>query len=497
MIMRKILILFIVLFFAGGAGLVLSQSAYVNTQRGIFQLTGGPGNCDRVLITNQWGVDNNMLSMAVYKDTIYYNTWSGNLKRFTIGVPGSGETLLQNEVVYNAMTVDKNGIIYMAGHNLVSYDPLAKQLVDLGLLPFNSTGDLMFYNDKLLLAGYDPYDWSTGIYEINISDPSASMLYMETPPFIGLLSYPVPCGNNRYFGLSSNNTGNTELIELDLANKIVIGETCTMPLDILDASSSTETGQNSKVVITGLQINKTCQLATGSVQVNAFYPGTGSVTYTLDNTTTNTTGSFINIAAGQHSIRALAPGGMCSADTSFTIAPAYNLITGVVKTNPDICSNAPGCIVITASVANGPVTYTLLNTGVSQPTGNFANLRGGLYRFHIENEGGCAKDTSIALSENAPLGGCSDIFIPTAFTPNSDGKNDLFSITLSSAFKDITLQVFNRWGATVCQVKGNPTAWDGSYKGTQQPVGIYVYNLTYTDPSGVHKNVKGTLTLIR
>jgi gliding motility-associated-like protein len=497
MVVRKILILFIILFFTGSAGLVYSQAAYVNTQRGIYQLTGGPGNCDRVLLTNGCGVDYNILSIAIYKDTLYYNTWSGRLKRFKIGVPGSCETLIDEGVAYNAMTVDKNGIIYFAGQDLVRYDPYSKQLINLGAMPFNSAGDLVFFNDKLLLAGYDPYDWSTGIYEIDISDPGESKLYMCTPSFIGLLSYPVSCGNSRYFGLYSNNTANTQLIELDLANKTMTGEACSMPLDILDAASSTETGLDAKISITGLQINKSCQSATGSVQVKAVYPGAGAITYTLDNSTTNTTGSFINIAAGQHSIRTDAPGGLCSADTSFTIAEVYNLITSIVKSNPDNCSNTPGNIIITASSVNGPVTYTLLNPVLSQASGNFINLRGGRYNFRIADTSGCTKDTSIALSENIPIGGCSDIFIPNAFTPNNDGKNDLFNVSLPSTFKEITVQVFNRWGNAVYQGKGNSITWDGNYKGIQQPVGIYIYNLNYADQGGSRKNLKGTLTLIR
>lgn len=497
MFVRKILISFIALFFTAGAGLVYGQIACVNTQQGIFQLTGGPGNCDHVLLTNGCAPDYNILSMAIYKDTLYYNTWLGQLKRFKIGTPGSCETLRDNDAVFNAMTVDKNGIIYMASHDLIRYDPHTNEMINLGPMPFYSTGDLVFFKDKLLMAGYDPYDWSTGIYEINISDPSASTLFMSTPPFIGLLSYSLPCSASKYYGLSSNNTGITQLVEIDLVNKTLTGNTCSMALDILDAASSTETGEDSKVVISGLQINKLCQSATGSVQINAFYPTSGDITYTLDNNKSNTSGSFINIATGQHSIRAVSSDGLCSADTSFTIAPPYNLINDVVKTNPDNCSNIPGSIMINASAANGPVTFTLMNTGTSQPSGSFTNLRGGRYQFIIENTDGCIKDTSIALTENIPIGGCSDIFIPNAFTPNNDGKNDLFNINLSSAFKEVTLQVFNRWGNTICQAKGNSVSWDGSYKGTQQPVGIYIYDLNFTDPSGIRKNRKGTLTLIR
>jgi len=492
---RQLYILFITLCIAGAAA--VGQSAYVNTQQGIFQLMGGPGSCQRVAVPGECGVDNNMLSIAIYKDTFYYNTWSGALKRFKIGVPGSCETLIPGGATFNAMTVDKNGILYMANKSLVRYDPYSKQLTDLGLMPFTSMGDLAFYKDKLLLAGYDPSDWSTGLFEINIDDLSASDLYMSTTPFFGLISYPVACGSSRYFGLFSNNASNTQLIELDLAAKTVLGNTCTIPLDILDAASSTETGLDSKVAVTGLKIIKSCQSSTGTVEVKAIYPGSANLSYTLDNNISNTTGVFANVVSGQHNVKIVAAGGACATDTTFTISPVFNPIAAVAKTNPDNCAKIEGSIKFTCSAINGPITYTLLNTGISQSTGEFSNLRGDQYNFRISNANGCTIDTSIALAENIPIGGCDGVFIPNAFTPNSDGKNDLFTVHLPSTFKNVTLQIFSRWGNIVFQAKGNSVSWDGGAKGTQQPVGIYIYTLTYVDPGGSAKNTKGTLTLIR
>ncbi|TMI75378.1 MAG: gliding motility-associated C-terminal domain-containing protein [Bacteroidetes bacterium] len=495
MVARKILILFAILGFI--AVPAYSQDAYLNTNDGIYRLTGGPGSANRELITNECGATNLLLSIAVYKDTLYFNTWTGQLKRFKIGVPGSGETLMEYGALFNSMTVDKNGVLYMASEGLFRYDPATHDVVGLGLMPFNSMGDLAFYKDKLLLAGYDPFDWSMGIYEININDLSASKLYMPTPSFFGLLSYPVACGKSRYFGLSSNGYGSTDLVEVDLDNKTVAGNAVQIPMDILDAASGTETGVDERVVITNLQINKLCQSATGSVNISATYPGAGNISYTLDNNSTNTTGAFTNIGAGLHSVRVSAPNNVCAMDTSFTIAPVYRLIDNVVKTNADFCTKVTGSITINASSPNGTISYTLLNSGLNQSTGNFTDLRGGRYDFRIRDAVGCLQDTTVALAENIPIGSCNDVFIPTAFTPNGDGKNELYTISLPTSFKNITLQIFGRWGNLVCQARGNQISWDGTYKGVQQPIGVYIYNLVYTDPSGSEKREKGTLTLIR
>jgi gliding motility-associated-like protein len=320
---------------------------------------------------------------------------------------------------------------------------------------------------------------------------------METPSFIGLLSYPVICGKSRYFGLMADNMGSTKLFELDMDNKTVIGQVGTLPLDILDGASGTENGLDNKVAMTGLTINKSCQLSSASIKATAAFPGIGDISYTLDNSITNTTGLFNDVPSGQHTIKVAAPGGVCTTDTTFVVTGTFSLVTSIVKTNPDKCADIPGHISIHGSATNGAVSYTLLNTGLTQTTGEFNDLRGGLYRFRISNTSGCSVDTSVALAENIPIAGCSSIFIPNAFTPNFDGKNDQFTVSLPTSYKNISLQIFDRWGNIVCQARGNNISWDGNYKGMPQPVGVYVFSLVYTNVNGEQKVLKGSLSLLR
>jgi gliding motility-associated-like protein len=419
MIGRKKIGFLLSLLFIVSSGLVYGQSAYVTTEEGIFKLTNGPGSPELTPVSNDFITDKNILSIAVYKDTVYYTTWAGELKRFKPGVPASFETLIESGIAYVSMTVDKNGIIYMSSELLARYNPHTKQLTELGRMPFFSAGDMLFYNDKLLLSGWDPADWETGIYEINPDTLSASKLYMHAPPFLGLLSYAAPCGSTRYYG-SSNGDLFTELTEIDFATKTVVGYAGHISQNVLDAASNTESGVGNKVMITGL-----------------------------------------------------------------------------TKTNPNNCMGNNGTIAVTAFSFNNPLTYTLLNQGKNQSSGIFDNLHGDVYRIRVTDAAGCTADTSILIAENSPMGTCNDIFIPNAFTPNNDGKNDLFAILSSPGFKDMSIQVFNRWGSIVHQSKGSNSGWDGTYKGAQQPSGVYIYAINYTNASGEKKSLKGTLTLIR
>jgi gliding motility-associated-like protein len=93
--------------------------------------------------------------------------------------------------------------------------------------------------------------------------------------------------------------------------------------------------------------------------------------------------------------------------------------------------------------------------------------------------------------------------IPNAFTPNGDGKNDIFYVMggpAGSLIKDFA--IFDRWGARVFQVHdvapGDPSfGWNGQDHGSPAPAGTYVYILSVRLPDGEQQLFKGTVLVIR
>jgi gliding motility-associated-like protein len=88
------------------------------------------------------------------------------------------------------------------------------------------------------------------------------------------------------------------------------------------------------------------------------------------------------------------------------------------------------------------------------------------------------------------------VYIPNAFTPNNDGKNDIFLIygnTISSA----KMSVYTQWGQLIFQSDNVANGWDGTFKGVNQPIGVYVYMVEITFSNGTTSLRKGTVTLIR
>jgi gliding motility-associated-like protein len=88
------------------------------------------------------------------------------------------------------------------------------------------------------------------------------------------------------------------------------------------------------------------------------------------------------------------------------------------------------------------------------------------------------------------------VMVPTAFTPNNDGKNDYYG-PIGKVPEGYRLQIFNRNGETVFQSNDMYKLWDGRFRGKEQPVGVFIYLIDYKDMQNKPHQQKGTVTLIR
>ncbi|MBK6609596.1 MAG: gliding motility-associated C-terminal domain-containing protein [Sphingobacteriales bacterium] len=90
------------------------------------------------------------------------------------------------------------------------------------------------------------------------------------------------------------------------------------------------------------------------------------------------------------------------------------------------------------------------------------------------------------------------IDLPTAFSPNNDGINDIFALVASNKeTMQAHLSIYNRLGQVVYSGAAQ-SGWDGTHNNAPAPVGVYAYVLTYTNPlSGNTELLKGNCTLLR
>src|SRR3546814_16683819 len=75
-----------------------------------------------------------------------------------------------------------------------------------------------------------------------------------------------------------------------------------------------------------------------------------------------------------------------------------------------------------------------------------------------------------------------DLYIPNAFTPNNDGKNDLFEVR--GTYQSLDLKIYNQWGNKVFETRVQGQKWDGTYKGELMPTGVNVYFVTVVMAAG-------------
>ncbi|WP_299824539.1 gliding motility-associated C-terminal domain-containing protein [uncultured Pontibacter sp.] len=89
-----------------------------------------------------------------------------------------------------------------------------------------------------------------------------------------------------------------------------------------------------------------------------------------------------------------------------------------------------------------------------------------------------------------------ELYIPSAFTPNNDGLNDVFEIK-GRFIQGYNLKIYNSLGNVIFTSDGSSTNWDGSYNGKQLPAGAYAYEITVKTNFGTTKRRTGTITLLR
>lgn len=89
------------------------------------------------------------------------------------------------------------------------------------------------------------------------------------------------------------------------------------------------------------------------------------------------------------------------------------------------------------------------------------------------------------------------LYMPNAFSPNSDGANDNLSLNYTGALQSAQWVVYNRYGQKIFETTNINDAWDGTFKGQPQPLGVYVYYAFATFPNNVSLKSKGNITLVR
>jgi len=133
----------------------------------------------------------------------------------------------------------------------------------------------------------------------------------------------------------------------------------------------------------------------------------------------------------------------------------------------------------------------LSNPAISNPTGNISDEI--TYHLTITTSEGCTDTASVHVS----IFKGSALYVPTAFTPNSDGLNDILKPYYIGIKSLSYFTIFNGWGQKIFSTNDMTKGWNGSFKGNLSNAGSYVWVLKAVDVVGRPYDLKGTFVLIR
>lgn len=191
----------------------------------------------------------------------------------------------------------------------------------------------------------------------------------------------------------------------------------------------------------------------------------------------------------------------CSADTTKNIyvtplptaTPVQDPLTIAVGIGANILMNYTGDI----TSYNWIPTTRLSCTNCSTP---FANPQYTTkYTVQIEDRHGCKNSGDITI---IVVCGKENFFVPNTFSPNGDGRNEVFYPKGTGLFRIKSMRVFNRWGEVVFEKKefaaNDPSAgWNGTYKGKPASPDAYIYSMEILCENNTIIPVKGNVTLLR
>ncbi|HMW13449.1 MAG TPA: gliding motility-associated C-terminal domain-containing protein [Chitinophagales bacterium] len=154
------------------------------------------------------------------------------------------------------------------------------------------------------------------------------------------------------------------------------------------------------------------------------------------------------------------------------------------------------CDSIQLSVGNGNFVSILWSTNDTTPS-IIAHAQG-IYTVTVRNQN-CAKTDSINIIKKCMY----EVYIPTAFSPNADGFNDVYvPLTNLNGVQVLRFIIFNRWSEKVYEADNfTPNditkGWNGTFKGEPAQQDNYVYYFTVKLPDNSEKTYKGTFALLR
>jgi len=178
------------------------------------------------------------------------------------------------------------------------------------------------------------------------------------------------------------------------------------------------------------------------------------------------------------------------------IQPVQVMVSTVIQITATIgnetCeSGSDGRLVLVVTGGTAPYLYTWSN---GETTATISSLASGAYTVTVTDESNCSETEPFTI--DASTVPCNELFIPTIFTPDGNGENDVL-YARGKRIVELDMMIFDRIGNKVFETKDKNIGWDGNYKDKPLNSAVFVYYVKAIFENGEVIEKKGDVTLIR
>ncbi|GAB2674664.1 hypothetical protein GCM10027036_30300 [Flavihumibacter cheonanensis] len=229
-------------------------------------------------------------------------------------------------------------------------------------------------------------------------------------------------------------------------------------------------------------LDKTSILCEGEERLLS--PGAGFSRYTWQDNSSST--SLLVNNPGKYWVSVQDQNGCLGSDTTF-ITNIVSVPKGFLGEDSSICQYQELFL-----LPAGEYKSYSWNTGSNN--NNITISKPGTYSLTVTDFNNCTGTDTISIVQKQCMFG---LYVPNAFTPNRDGRNDRFRPLLYGEVTYYSLQIFNRFGQKVFSTNNPSVGWDGSINGVEQNSGNYLFNIQYQLNGQSLQQKKGSFLLIR
>jgi len=215
-----------------------------------------------------------------------------------------------------------------------------------------------------------------------------------------------------------------------------------------------------------------------------FDAGNGYTQYVWNNG--STTSTITASTSGIYAVRVTDVNG-CNGTDTVRITQLLPLPAAFLSGDTSICNYG--------SISLKPVlSYNQYVWSTGSTQSSVSINKPGIYWLQVKDNNNCVGTDSIIVTPKECTKG---LFVPSGFTPNNDGKNDIFKPFLLGNVVSYRFTIYNRWGEPVFHSVKVDEGWNGMVNGVPTDSNVFIWQCTYQLQGEATQNAKGTVTLIR